>query len=328
MRIQTLNDLPGTLRGGIVAIGNFDGVHRGHQAVIDQAVSLAGETGGVPVVALTFEPHPRSVFAPDNPVQRITPAPMKAAILAASGVTATLELTFDRVFAARTAEDFVRSILMEQLAADHVVTGFDFHFGRKREGGPAYLMEAGRRHGFGVTLVDAFRDDRAEVVSSSRIRNHLAAGELQAANDLLGYRFRVRAMVQKGKQLGRTLSYPTANMRLPDDMPLAHGIYAVKFHGSDDTTWDGVASFGRRPTVDSDGEPLLETFVFDRSEDFYGKAFTVSLCAFLRGEEKFDGLDALVAQMDRDSANARQYLANMKPLSALDRRLTFLSDGV
>ncbi|MEO0919235.1 MAG: bifunctional riboflavin kinase/FAD synthetase [Pseudomonadota bacterium] len=323
-RLSAFDRLPNTLRGGVVAIGNFDGVHLGHQAVLAQAINA--ETLG-PRIALTFEPHPRQFFQPDVLLPRITPADQKAHLLAAMGFDAVVEQPFTKDFSTLTAEEFVTDILIKGFGSKHVVTGFDFHFGTKRSGGPAFMLDAGKRHVFEVTLVDAFRDDQAEVISSSRIRNALLSGNLDMANCLLGYRHRVTAEISAGKQLGRTLGYPTANMALPEGTPLAHGIYAVRFHRADGSVHDGVASFGRRPTVDEDGAPLLETFVFDFDGDLYGELCTVSFVAYLRGEEKFDGLDALVAQMDRDSQNARQILALLQPLSSLDNKLTFSGDA-
>ena len=176
---------------------------------------------------------------------------------------------------------------------------------------------------FGVTLIDAFRDDDALVISSSRIRQALADGEVDQAAEMLGYRYQISAPIIKGKQLGRTLGYPTANMRLVDGMPLKHGIYAVKVTRADQSVYDGVASFGTRPTVDEDGAPLLETFIFDFSGDLYGEICRVSIFTFLRGEAKFDGLEALIEQMDRDSADAKAALASAKPYSELDRKLVF-----
>ena len=321
-RISDPAALPATLRGGVAAIGNFDGVHRGHKAVLEKARALADDMGA-PALALTFEPHPRSVFRPETPVFRLTPAPLKADLIRRAGFDAVVEQAFSRDFASLTAEEFVERVLTGGLGIAHAVTGFDFHFGRNRQGGPAYLMEAGRRHGFGVTLVDALRDEGAEVVSSSRIRALLARGEVAEAAGLLGYRFTIEAEIVVGKQLGRTLGYPTANMALPPETELNYGIYAVRLRRADGTLHDGVASFGRRPTVDADGAPLLETFVFGFSGSLYGETCRVSLFGFLRGEEKFDGLDALVAQMKRDEAEARALLSGVRPLSAVDAGLCF-----
>ena len=196
-----------------MAIGNFDGVHRGHQAVLERALAEARRRG-VPALVLTFEPHPRKVFRPDMPLFVLTPPPMKARLLSHLGFAALVEQPFTRDFASLSAEAFVTDVLDRNLGISHAVTGFDFHFGKDRQGGPAFLMAAGERHGFGVTLVDAFRDEGAEVVSSSRIRALLGEGEVAEAAGLLGYRFTVESEVIGGQQLGRTLGFPTANMRL------------------------------------------------------------------------------------------------------------------
>ena len=314
--------LPADLRGGVVAIGNFDGVHRGHQAVLERALAEAARRD-VPALVLSFEPHPRKVFRPDMPLFVLTPPPMKARLLSLLGFAALVEQQFTRDFASLSAEAFVTDVLERTLGITHAVTGFDFHFGKDRQGGPAYLMAAGERHGFGVTLVDAFRDEGAEVVSSSRIRALLCDGEVAEAAGLLGYRFTVESEVVGGQQLGRTLGFPTANMRLPAEATLKEGIYAVRFRRADGTLHDGVASFGRRPTVDDNGAPLLETFVFDFSGDLYGETCEVSFFGFLRSEIKFDGLDALVAQMKRDEVEARALLARVQPLSQLDAAIAF-----
>lgn len=322
MRLQDPDRLAPGLRGGVVAIGNFDGVHRGHQVVLQRALDEA-RRHGCAALALTFEPHPRSVFRPTDPVFRLTPAPVRARILERMGFDAVVEQPFDKAFAQQSAEDFIARILDGGLGVAHAVTGFNFHFGRNREGGPDYLAQSGKRHGFDVTLVDALRDDSGEIVSSSRIRSALETGDVDTASMLLGYRYMVEAEVVRGKALGRTIGYPTANMRLEPSNGLAHGIYAVRFRRADGSLHDGVASFGRRPTVDEAGEALLETYLFDGSPDLYGEVASVSLFARLRGEEKFDSLDALVDQMKRDEAQARAILAEATPLTPLDRALTF-----
>ncbi|MCW8280340.1 MULTISPECIES: bifunctional riboflavin kinase/FAD synthetase [Agrobacterium] len=321
-RNEKKEPLPEALRGGVVAIGNFDGVHRGHRAVLDRALELA-EARGVPALVLTFEPHPRSVFRPDTPVFRLTPAPLKARILEAIGFRSVIEYPFDREFSQRSAEEFVQSILIDWLQASAVVTGFDFHFGKGREGGPAFLMEAGKRHGFDVTLVDAFRDEGADVVSSSRIRSLLCEGDVAGAAGLLGYRFTVESEVIGGQKLGRTLGYPTANMALAPETELKAGIYAVRFRRPDGSIRDGVASFGYRPTVTDNGAALLETFVFDFSGDLYGEVCSVSFFGHLRDELKFDGLDPLVAQIKRDEEEARAMLSGVQPLSEVDAKIAF-----
>lgn len=322
VRLGGVAELPASLRNGVVAIGNFDGVHRGHQAVLERALDEANRRG-VPALVLTFEPHPRSVIHPDIPLFRLSPAPLRARLLATLGFHAVVEMPFTHGFAAQSAEDFITGILDRGLGVSHVVTGFDFHFGKDRQGGPAFLIEAGERHGFGVALVDAFRDEGAHVVSSSRIRTLLAEGEVAEAAGLLGYRFTVEAPVVHGKQLGRTLGFPTANMELPSETDLAHGIYAVRFRRENGDLHDGVASFGRRPTVDEAGAVLLETFLFDFSADLYGETCLVSFFGFLRGEEKFSSLDALTVQMQRDAEEARALLAGVRPFSGLDLAVAF-----
>jgi len=321
-RNETRNPLAADLRGGVIAIGNFDGVHRGHQSVLVRALEIA-KSRGVPALVLTFEPHPRTVFNPDRPVFRLTPAPLRARILEVLGFRAVIEYPFDRAFSQRSADDFVHAILIDWLGASEVVTGVDFHFGHGREGGPAFLMAAGARNGFGVTLMDAFRDENAEVVSSSRVRALLAAGEVAEAAGLLGYRYTVEAEVIGGEKLGRSLGFPTANMRLPPEAELKSGIYAVRFRTADGRLHDGVASYGRRPTVTEDGAPLLETYVFDFSGDLYGQTCSVSLFGYLRPELKFDGLDPLVAQMRQDEAEARALLSGVRPLGEIDSVLCF-----
>ena len=321
-RNEKKNPLPENLKGGVIAIGNFDGVHRGHQTVLNRALELA-QSRGVPALVLTFEPHPRTVFNPDKPVFRLTPAPVRAQVLEAMGFHSVIEYPFDREFASRSAEEFVRSILVDWLGATEVVTGFDFHFGKGREGGPAFLMEAGKRNGFGVTLVDAFRDEGAEVVSSSRIRRLLAEGDVAQAAGLLGYRFTVEAEVIKGQQLGRTLGYPTANMALAPEAELKPGIYAVRLRRADGSLHDGVASFGYRPTVTEDGAPLLETYVFDFAGNLYGEHCRVSFFGHLRDELKFTGLEPLVEQIRKDEEEARALLSGIRPLGELDAKIAF-----
>ncbi len=314
--------LPEELRGGVVAIGNFDGVHRGHQAVLDRALKEA-EKASVPALVLTFEPHPRTLFNPQKPVYRLTPPTMKAELLGRFGFDAVIEYPFTKAFAGRSPEAFVSDVLSDQLGISSAITGFDFHFGKSRQGGPGYLMEAGRRLGFQVGLIDAFRDEATEVISSSRIRECLSAGALAEANGLLGYRHSISGTVVKGRQLGRTLGFPTANFRLDAETSLCHGIYAVRLRRADSSLYDGVASFGRRPTVENEGEALLEVFVFDFDDDLYGEECLVSLFGFLRPEEKFDGLETLTAQMKRDEAEARALLSGVVPFGSLDRMLAF-----
>ena len=321
-RNETGERLPERLRNGVVAIGNFDGVHRGHQAVLERALDIAAGSGK-PALVLTFEPHPRTVFKPETPLFRLTPAPLKARFLEMLGFQAVVDYPFTVDFAQRSAQDFISTVLMDWLGVSEVVTGFDFHFGRGREGGPAFLMDAGSRNGFGVTLVDAFRDEGADVVSSSRIRALLTEGAVAEAAGLLGYRYTVEAEVIHGKQLGRTLGYPTANMSLPPEVELRPGIYAVRFRRENGVIHDGVASFGYRPTVTENGVALLETFLFDYSGDLYGQTCAVSFFGHLRDELKFDGLEPLVAQIRKDEEEARALLSGVRPLGPLDAKIAF-----
>ncbi|MEL7273920.1 MAG: bifunctional riboflavin kinase/FAD synthetase [Pseudomonadota bacterium] len=317
--------LPEVLRGAVLAIGNFDGVHRGHQHVLARAMKEA-ERLKTRCFALSFEPHPRTLFKPHSPVFRLTPPPMKGQVLEAFGCHGLLTLAFTKELAGTQAEEFVTRYLVDNAGAAHVISGFNFHFGKAREGSPAFLKEAGARHGFGVTIVDAHHHaGEEEPVSSSRIRRCLGAGDTGGAADLLGYRWAVCGEVVKGQQIGRTLGYPTANLVLPPSCKLAHGIYAVRFRRADGTLYDGVASYGRRPTFDN-GAAWLETFVFDFEGDLYGETVTVSLFDYLRGEEKFESAEALVEQMDRDSEAARSVLTAAKPLSSLDEAMSF-ADG-
>ncbi|MFC5386022.1 bifunctional riboflavin kinase/FAD synthetase [Aquamicrobium segne] len=321
-RIAGTGPLPEHLRDGVVAIGNFDGVHRGHQAVLETALAEARQRNR-PALVLTFNPHPRKFFRPRSPLFVLTPPEMKAQLLNNLGFSAVVEQAFTDDLSEKSAEAFITSILRDNLGICHAVTGFNFHFGKDREGGPEFLTNAGRRHGFGVTLVDAFRDEAAHIISSSGIRQLLAQGHVAEAAGQLGYRFTVRETVINGQKLGRTLGFPTANMRLPESVELREGVYAVRFRRADGSLHDGVASFGRRPTVDDNGAPLLETFVFDFSDSLYGEDCSVSFFSYLRGEEKFNGLDELVAQMRRDEQEARALLAGMRPLSALDASVSF-----
>ncbi|NVK34458.1 MAG: bifunctional riboflavin kinase/FAD synthetase [Rhodobacteraceae bacterium] len=313
-------DFPASLQNGVVAIGNFDGVHRGHRAVLDKALSI-GTSCKAPVYALTFEPHPRSFFRPDVPVFRLTPGDQKNDVLAACGLKGSLTLPFNADFASTEAEAFVEETLIERLRARHVVIGYDFHFGRGRRGTPSFLKDAGDRLGFGVTHVEPAQDEGATIISSSRIRAALAEGDLALANGLLGYRWFVDAEVQHGDKRGRDLGYPTANLRVMEACGLKYGVYAVKV-SIDGVRHDGVASYGRRPTFDN-GAALLEVHLFDVSKDLYGKIIRVHMISFLREELKFDGVNALIEQMNRDSDEARAAIASIEPLSDLDLSLTF-----
>jgi len=246
----------------------------------------------------------------------LTDAATKASLLEAIGFDCVVEHAFNKELSSTLAEDFVSNLLVGAFDVSHVVTGYDFHFGKGREGSPQYLMQAGEAHGFSATIVTAFSDEGGGVVSSSRIRKCLDEGNISEANALLGFSFRVSGEVIQGAQLGRTLGYPTANLSLPAEATLAQGIYAVRARLQDGSLHHGVASYGRRPTFDN-GEALLETFIFDFSGDLYGQAITIYLESWLRGEEKFESAEALVEQMDKDSEEARACLSAYGPEQGL-----------
>lgn len=301
--------VPAALRGCVLALGNFDGVHRGHAELAREAVGLAERLGRRPA-ALTFEPHPRSVFRPEEPVFRLTPPALKTELLGAMGLPLTFVLPFDRTIAAIQAEAFVDDLLLGRLGAAGLVCGYDFHFGQGRRGAPEMLQERCAGQGIPVVVVPPFARD-GEPVSSTLIRTALEQGDVARAADFLGRPWFVRGVVAHGDKRGRDLGYPTANMHLARHCRLKYGIYAVRM--KIDGIWhDGVASFGSRPTFD-DGAPRLETFVFDFSGDLYGKQVDVAFVAWLRGEAKFDSLEALIAQMDADSARAREILTATPP---------------
>ena len=322
LRLENLAALPESYKNSVVAIGNFDGVHRGHQAVLEKALDIARSTGR-PAIVYTFEPHPKSFFKPDTPVDRLTPAAEKARILELMGFDGVVEQHFDKNFADLTAEEFVKHILCENFHASAVVTGSDFHFGSKRVGTPDYLADCGKKLGFSVVKVPPFCDENGQVISSSRIRALLADGKVEEAAGLLGYHYTVCSKVIHGAKLGRTLGFPTANMALPEETGLAFGIYAIRFRRSDGTLFDGVASFGKRPTVEGNGAPLLESFLFSFDGNLYDETASVSFYSYLRGEQKFDGLQPLIAQMNKDKEEAEAALTAASPLSALDRNFTF-----
>jgi riboflavin kinase/FMN adenylyltransferase len=293
------------LRGAVVAIGNFDGVHRGHRSVIDFAMKRAA-AAGKPSAVLTLEPHPRSYFRPDVPLFRLTEERQKLRLLASTGLDGAVVLTFDAALAGLPAEQFVSEILVGRLGVSGVAIGFDFHFGQGRGGSPAFLTEAGTRYGFPVDVAPKLEDE-GRPVSSGTIRTALEAGRVVEAAELLGYPWFVSGEVIHGEKRGREMGFPTANLRLDPACGLKHGIYAVRV-GIGAERYDGVASFGRRPTFDN-GAPLLEVFLFDFSGDLYGQVIDVALMGWIRPEEKFASMDALMAQMNLDAERARDALA-------------------
>lgn len=297
---------PGDLRGGIVALGNFDGFHRGHQAVVGRAVARA-RAAGRPALVATFDPHPVRYFRPDTPPFRLTTLDQRERLFAAAGADAMVVFRFDAALAGLTAEAFVAERLVAGLGVTGVVTGEDFTFGKARGGNIAVLSALGSSHGFTVDTVGAVAAD-GEIVSSSRIRDLLKQGDPVAAAQLLTRPFAIEGVVQHGDKVGRTIGYPTANIALGNYLRPAYGIYAVRARLADGRIVDGAANLGIRPSFDPPKE-LLEAYLFDFGEDLYGQTIEVALIDYLRPEAKFDSLDALTAQMDADCAEARRRLA-------------------
>ncbi|HXO70969.1 MAG TPA: bifunctional riboflavin kinase/FAD synthetase [Bradyrhizobium sp.] len=292
-------------RGAVVAMGNFDGVHLGHRAVIKAALDMA-RAHGRPAFAVTFEPHPRSFFSPNTPQFRLTSEANKLRLLAGTGLAGAVVMTFDKARAGTTAQDFIHHDLIDRLGISGIAVGYDFHFGKGRVGSPSLLVSEAPRLGIEVD-VQPHVDIEERPVSSSAIRMALAEGQIADATLMLGGPWFVSGEVIHGEKRGRDLGYPTANMKLDRNCGLKHGIYAVRV-GHDGKLLDGVASFGRRPTFDN-GAPLLEVFLFDFAGDLYGATLDVAFIAFIRDELKFDGIEPLVRQMDDDSAEARAALA-------------------
>ncbi|HEV8026786.1 MAG TPA: bifunctional riboflavin kinase/FAD synthetase [Stellaceae bacterium] len=293
------------LRGAVVAIGNFDGVHRGHRAVIGAAIARAKALGR-PAAALTFEPHPRAFFNPNEPLFRLTDEAGKLRLLASTGLDGAIVLTFDAALARLTAEEFVERILLERFAVSGAAIGFNFHFGARRAGSPQFLAAEGRKRGFAVDIVPRFEDD-GRPVSSGPIREALAGGRVREATELLGFPWFVSGTVIHGDKRGRELGFPTANLRLDAGCGLRHGIYAVRA-AIDGRRYDGVASFGRRPMFDS-GAVLLEVYLFDFSGDLYGRSIDVAFIDWIRDEAVFASVEELTRQMQDDARRAREALA-------------------
>jgi riboflavin kinase / FMN adenylyltransferase len=316
MRVFRHTSASDDARGAVVAAGNFDGVHLGHQAVLGEAKALANSIGA-PFAVLTFEPHPRAVFQPGLPPFRLTPFRAKSLVLETLGVDLLFTLHFDLAFAQKTAEEFVAEVLVAGLGVKAVVVGYDFVFGNKRRGTSDLLKAEGVRHGFDVKVVaPVFASGGAAaggiVYSSTHIREHLVAGRPREAAALLGRPWEIDGRVDVGDKLGRTIGFPTANIDLADYLRPASGVYAVRAGIEDGgkTEWhDGAANLGWRPTVG--GKDLrLETHLFDFSGDLYGKHLRVAFIERLRPEQRFAGLDALKAQIAADCQKAREILAS------------------
>jgi riboflavin kinase/FMN adenylyltransferase len=305
-RLTLDGGIPEQLHGGILALGNFDGFHLGHQAVVGRAVAR-GFHERRPVIVATFNPHPVRFFKPDLPPFRLTSLDQREALFAHAGADAMLVFAFDEALRSTSAEDFVGDILAKRIGAAGVVTGDDFTFGKGRAGNVDLLRSLGAEHGIAAEAVAPVLIG-GERVSSGRIREALAAGDTATATHLLSRDFAVEGTVERGDGRGRALGYPTANLELGDYQRPKYGIYAVRVTLDDGTEHPGVASLGVRPTFEPPQE-LLEPYLFDFDGDLYGRKIAVALHAFIREERKFDGAEALVAEMRSDEAKARRLLA-------------------
>jgi len=306
-RLSAHDVMPDALRGAIMALGNFDGFHLGHQAVAGEAITQA-KAAGKPAIIATFDPHPVRFFAPEAPWFRLTTLDQRQRLFEAAGADAMLVFDFDAALAATTAEDFIVELLVKRLGLTGVVTGEDFTFGKGRGGNIVVLRDLGVDHGLHATAMGPVMDDDG-VISSSRIRDALRAGDCATATRLLTRPFAVEGVVQHGDKNGRLLGFPTANIDMAHYLRPRYGIYAVKGRLPDGRVLDGAANLGIRPSFDPPKE-LLEPHFFDFSEDLYGQIIEVEFHAYIRGEAKFDSMDALMAQMQADCDQARAILGN------------------
>jgi riboflavin kinase/FMN adenylyltransferase len=296
--------VPVNARAAVVAIGNFDGVHRGHRALIDAAVMKAKELGR-PSAVMMFEPHPREFFQPGEPLFRLTPLNRKLRLIETLGIKVAFVEPFDQHFASLSAEDFIERVLVAGLGVSHVIIGYDIYFGHKRAGNPQLMETAGKEMGFGVTIMPPVAE-AGEVFSSSSVRVYLAQGDIKGATHVLGEHWRVSGKIVGGAHRGEGLGFPTANIPMPKGTALAHGIYAVRAH-VDGAVHNAAAYFGTRPTFD-DGLPVLEVFLIDFQGNLYGHELEVEFIDFIRGDRKFHSAEDLVAQMNADVARVRAVL--------------------
>lgn len=304
--VRGLHNLRPRHRGCALTIGNFDGVHRGHRAIIAQLREQAQRLNQ-PATLLTFEPQPQEYFCHSAPPPRLTRLREKLALLATTGLERVICLRFDETLARTPAEVFIERLLIQRLGLKYLLVGDDFRFGHAGRGDFNTLQRAGQQQGFSVARLDTFRD-HSQRISSTLIREHLSQGELSAAARLLGRTYQIQGRVQRGDQLGRTLGYPTANIDLGGRIPPLHGVFAVRVHGLDQP-YPGMANLGTRPTVNG-LEYRLEVYLFDFSGDLYGRQLSVEFLHRSRPEQRFASLDALRTQLDHDAANIRRWLAN------------------
>lgn len=305
--IRGWKDLPASDRGAAVAMGSFDGVHKGHQRVIALAAQAARELGA-PLGVITFDPHPRSYFRPDEPAFRLMKFDQQARALEALGVDTVYVLPMTADVAGMTDREFATQVLHEGLGARHVAVGFDNSFGKDRTGSPETMQAYGAELGFGVSVAEPVEDGSGDKFSSTAVREALRAGRPEEAAAILGRPFAIEGVVQRGRQLGRKLGFPTANVDLADYVVPRFGVYATRTRLQDGRRLPGVANIGVNPTVEGITKPLLEVWLFDFDEDLYDQVIETDLIAFLRPEEKFPGLEAMTAQVMKDAAQARDVL--------------------
>lgn len=298
-------NVPPEQRRSSVAIGNFDGVHRGHRALIAEARAQA-RAKRVPSAAMVFEPHPREFFQQSEPQFRLTSLQRKLVLFEALGLDIAFVEPFNAELASLSGEEFIERVLVAGLGVTHVVIGYDFYFGHKRGGNPELMVRAGEDLGFGVTVMPPMAEN-GEVFSSSGARLHLAQGDVKGVTHMLGEPWRVSGRIIGGARRGTGMGFPTANVPLPKGTTLGHGIYAVRAH-IDGLARDGAAYLGTRPTFD-DGMPVLEVYLFDFDGDLYGREMEVEFIDFIRGDRKFHSVEELVAQMDQDIAQVKATLA-------------------
>ncbi len=305
--VRVWRDVPAKLKGAALAIGNFDGVHRGHQEVLNAAIRIAKQEGRRSG-AVVFEPHPREFFAPDTPFFRLTPLPLKLELLEALGLDQTFVIPFNQALASLSAEAFATEVVAQGFAASHVVVGHDFSFGKGRTGTTESLAALGRTLGFGVDVVAPVGAHGA-TFSSSRIREHLRQGETREAADQLGYWWRVRGCVEAGAGRGKGLGFPTLNLKLAAGQDVRHGIYAMRVD-VDGRSRPAAGYVGARPTF-GESDPVLEAYLFDFTGDLYGKVADAEFIAFLRPDQTFATPEALAKQMQVDCESARAILAEL-----------------
>jgi len=306
--VRSWRETPPDLKGAVLAIGNFDGVHRGHQAVLGVAKAIAAAEGRK-AGAVIFEPHPREFFAPGRPFFRLTPLPVKLELLEALGLDVAFVLPFDKALADLSADAFAADVLGEAFGARHVVVGYDFTYGKGRAGTVAHLAASGETQGYGVDVVEPVRLGGEMVFASSAIRDHLFKGRVRDAAEQLGYWWRARGAVAHGAGRGQGLGFPTVNFKLLPGQDVCHGIYAMRVHHSGGRH-DAAGYVGPRPTFGA-GEPALEAFLFDFSGDLYDQTIEVEFIDFIRPDETFASAEALAAQMDKDCETARAVLAGV-----------------